>query len=185
MTLADGEHAGLVRALGSRRGESAARALYRAYGGELYGFAHRRLQDSGLAEEVVQDVFTRAWRHSAEYAPDRGSVRTWLYAIARNAVLDAERRRGRRLPPQPYDDAPQTGAEDESIERAMLRWQVELAVSRLTPEHQEVLRLAHFADCSLKEIAERTGLPLGTVKSRTHYAMTNLRLAFEELEITR
>ena len=181
MAASDAE---LVRALDSRRGERAARALYRAYGGELYGFAHRRLQDAGLAEEVVQDVFTRAWRHSREYTPGRGSVRTWLYAIARNAVLDAERHRGRRLPTQRADHVPERSAEDEPIERAMLRWQVELAVSRLTPEHQEVLRLAHFADCSLKEIAERTGLPLGTVKSRIHYAMANLRLALDELEVT-
>jgi len=174
----------LVRALGSRRGERAARALYRTYGGELYGFAHRRLQDQGLAEEVVQDVFTQAWRHAESYDEIRGTVRTWLYAIARNAVTDAERRRGRRPPPalqEPSDRA----AEDEPIERAVLRWQVELALARLTAEHRQILQMAHFEDCTLAQIAERTGLPLGTVKSRVHYAMANLKLALQELEVIR
>ena len=176
--------AALVRALDSRRGEQAARGLYRAYGSELYGFAHRRLQDQGLAEEVVQDVFTQAWRHAESYDEARGTVRTWLYGIARNAVTDAERQRGHRPPPvsqEPSDRA----TEDEPIERAVLRWQVELALTRLTTEHRQVLKMAHFEDRTLAQIAEQTGMPLGTVKSRVHYAMANLKLALQELEVIR
>lgn len=173
----------LVRALASRRGERAARSLYRAYGGELYGFACRRLGDTGLAEEVVQDVFTKAWHQASTYDEARGSVRTWLYAIARNAVTDAERRRGRRPPAAP-PDPPDVASHDESIEHALLRWQVDLALERLTPDHRQVLRMGHFEGCSLAQIAERTGLPLGTVKSRVHYAMANLKLALQELEVT-
>lgn len=180
MATSDAE---LVAALDSRRGDRAARALYRTYGPELYGFAQRRLGDGGLAEEVVQDVFTKAWRHAEDYDVDRGSVRTWLYGIARNAVIDAERRRGRRPPPASAE-APDVASDDEPIERAVLRWKIDLALGRLTGEHQEVLRLAHFDGCSLKDIARRTALPLGTVKSRLHYAMANLRLALDELEVT-
>ena len=109
-------------------------------------------------------------------------MRTWLYGIARNAVTDAERRRGRRPAPAAAE-ATEVASHDEPIERAVLRWQVDLAFSRLTPEHREVLRLAHFEDRTLAQIAEQTGLPLGTVKSRVHDAMANLRLALQELEI--
>jgi RNA polymerase sigma-70 factor (ECF subfamily) len=174
----------LVRDLSTGRAESAARALYRTYAGELFGFAVHRLGDRMLAEEVVQDVFTQLWRHAGRYDPEQGSVRTWLYGIARNAVVDAERRRARRPPPACHDE-PERGVSDEPIERSVLRWQVQLAFDRLTPEHREAVRLAHVEGFKLREIAARTGLPVGTVKSRLFYAMENLRLALEELGVTK
>jgi len=169
--------------LQTARSERAAVALYRTYADELYGFALRRLRDPGLAEELVQDVFTRAWRHAADYAPERGSVRTWLYGIARNAVIDLERRRARRPPAAGEHADPEVDA-DEPIERAVLRWQIEAALARLTPEHREVVRLAHFRGLSVREIAERLGLAEGTVKSRTYYAVQHLRAALDELGVT-
>ena len=173
----------LLRDLRSDRGEDAARALYRTYSGELYGFALNRLGDRGLAEEIVQDVFTRVWRHSREYDAGRGSVRTWLYGIARNAIIDLERHRSRRPPLAARDPEGEGGAgEDEPIERALLRWQVQAALERLTPEHREVVRLAHLGGLSVREIADLTGLPEGTVKSRTYYALQNLRLTLDEME---
>ena len=173
----------LLRDLRSDRGEDAARALYRTYSGELFGFALSRLGDRGLAEEVVQDVFMRVWRHAAEYDAARGSVRTWLYGIARNAIIDLERHRSRR-PPLAIREPEGEGAAaaDEPIERALLRWQVQAALERLTPEHREVVRLAHLGGLSVQEIADLTGLPSGTVKSRTYYALQNLRLALDEME---
>jgi len=172
----------LVRELRGARGEHAALTLYRTYGGELYGFALRRLGDRGLAEELVQDVFLRAWRHSADYDPARGGVRTWLYGIARHAVVDLERRRARRPPMAIADQEPEPDP-DDPIERAVLRWQIELALGRLAPEHREVVRLAHFRGLPVKEIAERLGLAEGTVKSRTYYALQSLRLALDELGV--
>ncbi len=169
--------------LRTSRSEEAALVLYRTYADELYGFALRRLRDRGLAEELVQDVFTRAWRHAAEYAPERGSVRTWLYGIARNAIIDLERRRARRPPPV-GDRAGSEVDPDEPIEQAVLRWQIELALARLTPEHREVVRLAHFRGLSVREIAGRLGLAEGTVKSRTSYAVQHLRAALDELGVT-
>lgn len=175
---------GLIRNLAGRDRERAARALYRNYGGELYGFAYARLRDHGLAEELVQDVFTRVWNHASSFDEQRSSVRTWLYAIARNAVTDLERRRGRRLA------GPQVAAEhdaadlDEPLETAMLRFQIQMAISRLTAEHRQVITLVHFRGLPLAEIAELTGLPLGTVKSRLHYASRTLRLALDELGVT-
>jgi RNA polymerase sigma-70 factor (ECF subfamily) len=72
--------------------------------------------------------------------------------------------------------------QDEPIERALLRWQVQAALERLTPEHREVVRLAHLGGLSVKEIAKLLGLPAGTVKSRTYYALQNMRLALDEME---
>src|SRR5919107_2897034 len=74
----------------------ALRELYRAYAGELLGFALNALGDRQAAEEIVQEVFTRAWRHADRYDPERGAVRTWLYQIARHAIIDARRRAAAR-----------------------------------------------------------------------------------------
>ena len=175
--------AALLKDLRSDRGEETMRTLYRTYGGELYGFAFNALGDRGMAEEVVQDVFTRVWRHADSFDPDRASFRTWLYGIARNAVIDLKRRGAvRPALPAHADELPEPVA-DDSIERALLGWQVSTALARLTPEHRQVIRLAHFQGMRLREIAEQTGLPLGTVKSRVSYALRGLRLALEEMGV--
>jgi RNA polymerase sigma-70 factor, ECF subfamily len=162
----------------------ALRALYRAYAGELLGFALNALGERGAAEEIVQEVFTRAWRHADRYDPARGSVRTWLYQIARHAIIDVRRRASARpsLAPggEPLLDA---AASRDSIEQAMLGWQVAAALERLTPEHRQMIRLAHFQGMSVREIAERCELPVGTVKSRTWYALRSLRLVLEEMGV--
>ena len=174
----------LIHGLSTPDGERAARRLYRRFGGELYGFALRRLGDRGLAEEAVQDVFTRAWRDAGDFDPARGTVRAWLYGIARHVVVDKERYRGRRAPLAAGEDPPEQPAGDEPIERALTRWQVEKAIEGLSPEHREVLLLGHFGGLSVREIGRVTGVPGGTVKSRTFYAMRNLRLALEELGVS-
>jgi RNA polymerase sigma-70 factor (ECF subfamily) len=159
------------------------RELYRRYSGQLFGFACNALGDRELAEEVVQDVFARAWRHAGEYDPRRASVRTWLFSIARNRVVDARRRAAAR-PGIAASAHPETPAElDRTLEQAVLRWQVAAALARLSPEHREVIRLAHYGGLTLREIAERKGIPLGTVKSRTSYALRSLRLILDEMEV--
>jgi RNA polymerase sigma-70 factor (ECF subfamily) len=170
----------LIRTLRNPRGEVALRELYRAHASALFGYALSRLGDRGLAEEAVQDVFTRVWRHADDFDPSAGSGRTWIYGIARNAVIDLERRRAARprLPHPREVEADEPS--EEPIELAMLRWQVRAAMARLSPEHREVIRLARLEGLSLAEVAERTGLPAGTVKSRLWYALRALRLALEE-----
>jgi RNA polymerase sigma-70 factor, ECF subfamily len=158
------------------------RALYRTYSGELLGFALNALGERGAAEEVVQEVFTRAWRRADSYDPSRGSVRTWLYQIARHAIIDMRRRAAVRPGLAPGDPRPEA-AEGDSIEQAMLGWQVAAALERLTPEHRQMIRMAHFQGLSVREIAERCGLPAGTVKSRTWYALRSLRLVLEEMGV--
>lgn len=173
----------LLKDLSTARGEEAARRLYRAYGGDLYGFAYNRLGDRGLAEEVVQEVFTRVWRNADAYEASKGSVRTWLYGIARNAVVDCERHRSRRLPVAQFERDDAFDPIDEPIERALVRWQLQKAFDGLTPDHREILRLGHFGGMSVKDIAAATGLAPGTIKSRTYYAMQSLRLALDEMEM--
>jgi RNA polymerase sigma-70 factor, ECF subfamily len=159
------------------------RELYRRYSRELYGFALNALTDRELAEEVVQDVFARAWRRAADFDARRGSVRTWLYAITRNRIIDARRRAAVR-PGLAQHEAEELPAElDSELEQAVLRWQMAAALTRLSPEHREVIRLAHYGGLTLREISERKGIPLGTVKSRTSYAMRTLRLILDEMEV--
>jgi RNA polymerase sigma-70 factor (ECF subfamily) len=175
--------AAILKTLHAPQGEAGMRTLYRTYGPELYGFAVNCLGDRQQAEEVVQDVFTRVWRHSESFDPSRASFRTWLYGIARNAIIDLKRRGAVRpslaTAPADLDE----GAGEDSIERALLGWQVATALERLTPEHRQVIRLAHFQGMRLREISEQTGLPLGTVKSRISYALRGLRLALEEMGV--
>jgi len=161
----------------------ALRTLYRSYAGELLGFALNALGERGAAEEVVQEVFTRAWRNADRYDPERGSVRTWLYQIARHAIIDMRRRASARPALANGDAQMDHGTAGDSIEQAMLGWQVAAALERLTPEHRQMIRLAHFQGLSVREIAERCQLPLGTVKSRTWYALRSLRLVLEEMGV--
>jgi RNA polymerase sigma-70 factor, ECF subfamily len=174
----------LVEKLPNDRSGDELRELYRRYASELFGFATSALGDRELAEEVVQDVFAQLWRHAGDYDQRRASVRTWLYAIARNRIIDAHRRAAAR-PKRADDDASlDTAAEmDAALDHAVLRWQVTAALARLSPAHREVIRLAHYGGLTMREISERTGVPLGTVKSRTSYALRHLRLIFDEMEL--
>ena len=159
------------------------RALYHAYSGELLGFALNALSDRETAEEIVQETFTRAWRHADRYDPKRAAVRTWLYQIARNAIIDSRRRAAVR-PGLPQHDAAADAEGGATLEQAMLGWQVAAALERLTPEHRQMIRMAQFRGLTMREIAGHTGLPLGTVKSRTWYALRSLRLVLEEMGVT-
>lgn len=161
------------------------RTLYRRYAGELYGFALNALRDRGLAEEVVQDAFTSVWRHADRFDPEVGSFRTWLYGLARNRIVDLRRRASVRPTLADVDAQDEPGELDRSLDDALLRWQVSAGLARLSAEHRQVLRLAHFEALSLREIAEALGLPLGTVKSRTYYALRHLRLVLDEMEVGR
>jgi RNA polymerase sigma-70 factor, ECF subfamily len=174
----------LVERLPFDRSGDELRELYRRYAPELFGFATSALGDRELAEEVVQDVFSQLWRHAEDYDQRRASVRTWLYAIARNRIIDAHRRAAARPKRADDDDSLDTASEmDAALDHAVLRWQVTAALARLSPAHREVIRLAHYGGLTMREISERTGVPLGTVKSRTSYALRHLRLIFDEMEI--
>src|SRR6186713_318682 len=122
----------LVERLPRDRSGDELRELYRRYAGELFGFAASALGDREQAEEVVQDVFAQLWRHAGDYDQRRASVRTWLYAIARNRIIDAHRRAAVR-PKLADDDSLDSAAEvDAELDHAILRWQVTAALERLS-----------------------------------------------------
>src|ERR687884_1217469 len=115
--------AAMLKTLQINQTEDSMRALYRTYGSELYGFAVSALGDRGQAEELVQEVFTRVWRHAESFDPERASFRTWLYGIARNAIIDLKRRQAVRpaLAAHAETEDQQPAAEDNAFERALLR----------------------------------------------------------------
>lgn len=160
--------------------EDAVAALYDAYAGPLYGFGLRRLGDPLLAEELVQTVMMRLWRRAARYEPERGSVRTWVFIIARSTVIDLHRKRSREQPAPVLPDQPEIVDELAGLVRAEA---VRAALDRLTSDHREVLDLAYFRGLSQAEIAHRLRIPLGTIKSRTFYALKAFRLACDELGV--
>ena len=130
------------------------------------------------AEEVAQDTFHAVWRRAGTYRADRGSVRTWLLAIARNAAIDWRRTRGRRSERErPLDDAgelPDPKVE-EWLDRVIRSERVRAALDALSREQRDVIVLAFYGGFTQPEIAARTGAPVGTVKSRARLAMNKLR----------
>jgi len=168
----------ILHTLRSGDSDQSMRVLLRAYGGGIYGFALKRLGDAGLAEEVVQEVMVRVWRSADSFDERRGSFRNWLYQIATNVVIDMHRRRGSR--PVLTELAGEPAAETATLEEEMERWQLQLAIAGLRPEHREVISLVHFEGLKMREAAERLRIPVGTVKSRCYYALESLRVALEE-----
>src|SRR3954452_19341385 len=121
--------AAMLKSLQTAGSDEPMRALYRTYGPELYGFAVSALGDRGQAEDLVQEVFTRVWRKADSYDSDRASFRTWLYGIARNAIIDQKRRASVRPALSNYAvDDDEQGKVDDSLENALTRWQVNSAL---------------------------------------------------------
>src|SRR5215217_6373667 len=157
--------------------ESDVREAYAAHAGELYGFALRSLEDPGLAEEAVQDTFLRAWRAADRFDPELGSLRTWLFAILRNVVIDLGRARAAR--PRPAGEPPEQG--HEPFEDMLLNWQVEEALRRIGEQHRRVLVETYLRGRPYAEVAAQLGVPEGTIKSRVYYGLRALRNAMEEM----
>lgn len=153
------------------------REAYAAHSGELYGFALRSLGDSGLAEEAVQETFLRAWRAGDRFDPQIGSLRTWLFAILRNVVIDMGRARAARPPLAGRDAEPSV----EPLDDALLAWQVEEAMRRLGEQHRQVLVETFYRGRPYAEVAKELGVPEGTVKSRVYYGLRALRVVLEEM----
>ena len=153
------------------------REAYAAHAGELYGFAVRSLDDTGLAEEAVQETFLRAWRAGERFDPQIGSLRTWLFAILRNVVIDLGRARASR--PRLADGGVEPAV--EPFDEVLLAWQVEEAMRRIGEQHRRVLVETYYRGRPYGEVAEELGVPEGTVKSRVYYGLRALRVALEEI----
>ena len=154
------------------------RADVEAHGAELFHVVRRSLQDDELAREVVQDVFVRAWRSHERFDPARGSRRTWLFAIARNAVVDAVRHRGRR-PKAVKEVDDHLASEDRLEDRVVLNLQLQIALRELSAEQRQAIVEVHRRGRPYVEVAEEVGVPVGTLRSRVYYGLRQLRTAMQ------
>jgi RNA polymerase sigma-70 factor (ECF subfamily) len=157
--------------------EAGVRSAYAAHAGELYGFALRSLEDPELAEDAVQDTFLRAWRAGDRFDPELGSLRTWLFAILRNVIIDLGRARAAR--PRVGAELPELG--HEPFEEILLTWQVEEALRRIGEQHRRALVETYLRGRSHAEVAGELGVPEGTIKSRVYYGLRALKNALEEM----
>ena len=161
------------------------RAMFAEHGDALYAHALRLTNgDRQRAEDLVQETLLRAWRHPEALDPNRGSVRAWLFTTARNLAIDSWRRRSVRVGEVVTDVLPEALTDDET-DRTVEAWLIAEALSRLSTVHREVLVECFYRGRSVAEAAAWLGVPPGTVKSRTHYALRSLKLVLEEMGVTR
>jgi RNA polymerase sigma-70 factor (ECF subfamily) len=153
--------------------------LYERYKTVAYSIALRITNDASLAEDVVQDAFLGAWRNAARYIEGRGSVKTWLLAIVHHRAIDAVRRRRPTADLPERDEAPPLSLRlpDVWAEVAANLDAVAVrdALAALTDVQREAIELAYFGGLTQVEIAEQTGAPLGTVKSRMRLGLLAMR----------
>lgn len=135
--------------------------------------------DRARAQDVVQETMLRAWRNPQVLDQRGGSARSWLFTVAKRIVID-EWRSSRARPEVVTDDVPEQPVAD-TTEQAVDRHLVAAALRTLTAEHRAVLLECYFRGSSVGEAATTLGVPPGTIKSRTHYALRALRLAIEEM----
>lgn len=163
--------------------EASLAALYDRYHVLAFSLALRVVNDRGRAEDVVQDAFLAVWRKAASYAEGRGSVKTWLTSIVRNRAIDLVRSRRES---DADDEAVLLALRDpapsvvDQVAAGLDRDAVRRAIAVLPVDQRQAITMAYFEGRSHSEIAEVTGLPLGTVKSRIRLAMQRLRAALLE-----
>ena len=163
--------------------------LYEHYGAMSFSIAYRITGDRAAAEDVVQEAFLGVWRNAARYADARGTVRTWLLSIVHHRAIDAVRRR-RPTTELPETETllpgaltvPDTWAE---VVVGLDRAAVQAALARISDVQREAIELAYFSGLTQTEIAERTGVPLGTVKGRLRLGLQGLRAAMLALGVDR
>ncbi len=172
---------GLIRLIIEKQ-SAALGVLYDRYGRLVFSLAFQVISDAAVAEEITQEVFLQVWNNADTYQAAQGKVTTWITSVARHRAIDALRRKGARPEGHQVDfedgDAPDlvdpTGVE-EQVEFTQRSLAVRRAIAHLPPEQQKALALAYFKGMTHQEIAELTGEPLGTVKTRIRLAMLKLR----------
>jgi RNA polymerase sigma-70 factor, ECF subfamily len=165
----DGE---LIQRVGNRDG-GAFDLLYRRYARSVFGLALRRLGDRMRAEDAVQETFTAIWRSAGTYRPERGPGAPWLYAVARNAIVDRARHRT-----DAPEELPETASlelrPEERAEASYVSWRVHRALEELPRAERDVIELAYWGGLSQSEVADFLNIPLGTVKTRTRSGLGRL-----------
>lgn len=147
--------------------------LYRRYARSVFGLALRRLGDRSRAEEAVQETFASVWRSAGSYKPERGPGAPWLYAVARNAIVDRSRVR-QELPAEAPEQVSTEAGPPDLAEAGWIAWRLHRALDELPEHERSLIELAYWSGLSQSEIARYLGIPLGTVKTRTRAALSHL-----------
>jgi len=156
--------------------EALIRSLYEEHGRSLLAYATRLTGDRASAEDVVQETLLRAWKHADAMVNQKGSVRGWLLTVARNIVTDRMRAKASR--PTEVAETPTTGpVAGDHAENVVNSMVVLDALDHLSPEHRDVLVELYYRGRSVTEAAQVLGVPPGTVKSRSYYALRAMRTA--------
>ena len=158
-------------------------ALYRAYSPGINRLGIRVLHDPGHAEELVQETFVRLWQSAHRFDSARGSARTFTFTIAQRVAIDLLRRasvRPRLVAAVPDEARSATSDGGGRVERIADEFLVRDALEGLSDKHREVIEMSFDEDLADAQIAARLGVPVGTVRSRTYYALRALRLELEE-----
>jgi RNA polymerase sigma-70 factor (ECF subfamily) len=158
--------------------QQAMSSLFDRYSGIVYSVALRVLKDTGQAEDVMQDIFIQIWKKPGAFVSGRGSLGAWLVVVARNRAIDSLRR---RRPTDSVEDVVLASSTDlaAEAERNTLMEKVRIYMHQLPPEQRKSVEMAYFDGMSHSEIAEKTGDPLGTVKTRIRLALITLRKAMQ------
>jgi RNA polymerase sigma-70 factor (ECF subfamily) len=154
------------------------RALHDAHGPGLFRYVARMTGDNAFAQDVVQESLLRAWERPLILEQNDDSIRAWLFTVARNLVID-DRRSARFRRENTTDVLPETGTADET-ESVLDAWLLSEVLSSLSIVHRRAIVSAYYLGSSVAEIARQEGVPIGTIKSRLHYALRALRLSLQE-----
>ena len=154
------------------------RELYSHYAKALHGYVEQFCPDRASADDIVQETFIRAWRHLPQLSADDRPVRPWLFRVARNLLIDANRA-ARARPTTVPGSAGEVGT-DSGLEEILDRQLVSAALQHLSPAHQTVLVETFYLGGTMATVARELGIPHGTARSRLHYALDALRKQFEE-----
>lgn len=154
------------------------RVLHDRHGPALYRYVVRLTGDHAFAQDVVQESLLRAWKHPLILQQNDGSARAWLFTVARNLVID-DRRSARFKRERSSDLLPEIGAPDET-ESLLTAWLLSDVLASLSPQHRSAIVSAYYLGHSVAEIARQEDVPIGTIKSRLHYALRALRLSLQE-----
>jgi RNA polymerase sigma-70 factor (ECF subfamily) len=171
-------------ALVARRDDAALAALYDRFGRVAYGLALRVVRDRSLAEDAVQEAFMTVWRTADRYVAERSKVSSWILTFVHRRSVDLVRHEERRRTDR-YETPPEDAlapAPDEEAWLRLRREKVQDALRQLTDQQRETLELAYFGGFTQSELADRLGLPLGTIKSRMFTALARLRELLDETE---
>ena len=159
--------------------DAAIRQLYSHYAKALHGYVDQFCPDRASADDIVQETFIRAWHHLPQLSADDRPIRPWLFRVARNLLIDANRAAQARPMTVSGDAAAEVGT-DSGVEEILDRELVSAALQHLSPAHQTVLVETFYRGGTMATLARELGIPHGTARSRLHYALDAMRKQLEE-----